>query len=153
MNCKIGDRVRFLNDVGGGIVTRIIDSKTVSVTTEDGFEVPVLYSELVIVGQGDEKLLKAIPNQDIEISKQNGLRKTTKKDLPINSNKNIIQINEEIDPTGSSIGLYLAFVPTDAIKTSNSDFNLFIINDSNYRIFYLLSVWKNSELEPINLEY
>ena len=34
---KIGDRVNFLSTVGGGKVTKIIDSRMVMVEVEDGF--------------------------------------------------------------------------------------------------------------------
>ena len=47
MNVKVNDIVRFLNDVGGGRVTRI-DGKTVYVEDEDGFERPALERELVV---------------------------------------------------------------------------------------------------------
>jgi hypothetical protein len=50
---KRGDRVRFLNDTGSGIVTRIIDKEMVMVKTDDGFEYPVLGSEL-LKGGGDD---------------------------------------------------------------------------------------------------
>ena len=48
MNVKINDIVRFLNDVGGGRVTRI-EGKTVYVEDEDGFERPAFEKELVVV--------------------------------------------------------------------------------------------------------
>ena len=41
MQINIGDKVRFLNDIGGGIVTKIIDANTVMVLNdEDEFEIP-----------------------------------------------------------------------------------------------------------------
>ena len=45
---KIGDYVRFLNDVGGGRVARI-EGKTVYVEDEDGFERPTPASQVVVV--------------------------------------------------------------------------------------------------------
>ena len=39
---KIGDKVRFLNEVGGGTVAGFQDKNTVLVRDEDGFDVPVL---------------------------------------------------------------------------------------------------------------
>ena len=39
---KLGDRVKFLNDVGGGTVTKIVGKNMVHVENEDGFEIPVL---------------------------------------------------------------------------------------------------------------
>ena len=51
---KPGDKVRFLNDVGGGTVTKILNTKMAQVENEDGFEIPVLISELVVTEGGSE---------------------------------------------------------------------------------------------------
>ena len=45
---KIGDKVNFLSTVGGGKVTKIIDSRMVMVEIEGGFEIPTLISDLVL---------------------------------------------------------------------------------------------------------
>jgi hypothetical protein len=62
MKLRIGDKVRFLNEVGEGIVSRIKDKHTVYVEMSDGFEIPVLARELVpihtelIVDDGAENI-------------------------------------------------------------------------------------------------
>lgn len=38
-----------------GTLTRIVDDKTVGVTTDDGFEIPVLISKLVYAAGFDEQ--------------------------------------------------------------------------------------------------
>jgi hypothetical protein len=48
MNIRIGNRVRFLNEKGEGIVTRIKDKHNVFVEI-DGFEIPYRISELVLI--------------------------------------------------------------------------------------------------------
>ncbi|HIU88858.1 MAG TPA: DUF2027 domain-containing protein, partial [Candidatus Caccomonas pullistercoris] len=50
---KIGDKVRFLNEVGGGTVAGFQDKNTVLVRDEDGFDVPVLIRECVVIGTDD----------------------------------------------------------------------------------------------------
>lgn len=50
---KIGDRVKFINDTSVGIVTKITGA-TVYVDVVDGFEIPTLESELVVVNEKDE---------------------------------------------------------------------------------------------------
>lgn len=50
---KIGDRVKFINDTSVGIVTKIAGT-TVYVDVVDGFEIPTLESELVVVNEKDE---------------------------------------------------------------------------------------------------
>ncbi len=47
MKLRIGDKVRFLNEVGEGIITRFKDKETVFVEMEDGFEIPYLNKHLV----------------------------------------------------------------------------------------------------------
>jgi hypothetical protein len=47
MKLRIGDKVRFLNEVGEGTVSRIKDKQTVFVEMQDGFEIPFLVSQLV----------------------------------------------------------------------------------------------------------
>lgn len=49
MHLRKGDRVKFLNDTGGGIITEITDSKMARVMTADGFEMPVPVAELILV--------------------------------------------------------------------------------------------------------
>jgi hypothetical protein len=46
---KTGDKVRFLNAVGGGIVRRFKNKDIVIVEEEDGFETPVLIRECIVV--------------------------------------------------------------------------------------------------------
>ena len=46
---KIGDRVKFLNDVGGGVVTGYAGKNTVYVENYDGFEIPYPVSQLVLI--------------------------------------------------------------------------------------------------------
>ena len=48
-NIKIGDQVRFMNEVGGGHVTAILSKEMVSVETQDGFEIPTYIKNLVVI--------------------------------------------------------------------------------------------------------
>lgn len=48
-NLKIGDKVRFLSDVGGGIVSGFQPGNIVLVEDEDGFQIPAPMSEVVAV--------------------------------------------------------------------------------------------------------
>ncbi len=47
MKFQIGDKVKFLNTKGGGIVSKIISPSMVNVMIEDGFEIPTVTNELV----------------------------------------------------------------------------------------------------------
>lgn len=71
MKLRIGDKVRFLNEKGEGIVSRIQDNKTVFVEMSDGFEIPYLASKLVpihtelIIDKNTENI-ELIPDANIE---------------------------------------------------------------------------------------
>ena len=60
---KIGDKVRFLNAVGGGKVVGFQDKNIVLVEEEDGFETPVLANEIVVVEAGDD-MAKAMSKEE-----------------------------------------------------------------------------------------
>ena len=47
---KIGDKVRFLSEVGGGKVAGFQGKNIVLVEDEDGFQVPMRLTEVVVVG-------------------------------------------------------------------------------------------------------
>ncbi len=47
MKLRIGDKVRFLNETGEGIITRFKDKDSVFVEVSEGFEIPYLIKQLV----------------------------------------------------------------------------------------------------------
>ncbi len=52
MAINIGDKVKFLNEEGGGEITQLIDKDTVMVLSDVyDFEIPVLIRELVVLGK------------------------------------------------------------------------------------------------------
>lgn len=62
---NIGDKVKFLNDAGGGEITQLIDNETVMVLSDiDDFEIPVLKKELIIV-TSDNKIKASIPTETV----------------------------------------------------------------------------------------
>ncbi len=68
---QIGDKVKFINELLEGIITRMIDDKMIGVSIEDGFEIPVLKREIMItspinkVDQFDKKELPNLPKIQI----------------------------------------------------------------------------------------
>jgi hypothetical protein len=69
MDFKIGDRVSFLNDKGGGVIVSVKDKNTVIVAEDDGFSTPFLIKHLVKVnGPTKEKLTEVqLPSNAKEI--------------------------------------------------------------------------------------
>jgi len=48
MKFRLGDRVKYLNEHGGGVVSKIVSSNMVYVKDADGFEIPTMTNELVL---------------------------------------------------------------------------------------------------------
>lgn len=134
-NIKIGDNVRYLNSVGGGIVRSFKNKDIVLVEEEDGFETPVLVTEVVVVKPTnqynfpiDEKPQQqpAVEAEEAEVEPEIVIP-------PYKWNER----NETAD--GEKLSLYLAFVPADIKQLQSSDLELYIVNDSNYYIRFSLS--------------
>ncbi|MEJ7694576.1 Smr/MutS family protein [Daejeonella sp.] len=67
MKYKLGEFVRFVEERREGYITRIIDDATIAVTDEDGFEIPVLASQVTRVhGQGADIQTENTPVQEAE---------------------------------------------------------------------------------------
>ena len=145
MQVAIGCKVRFLNDVGGGEVIRFLDKRTAIVRTFDGFEIPTLISELVVVEPASDLQLQNTPYQEIgqDVSDHKVKSKTT--DL-----KRTETAKETVDGEGDDISLIVALVPSNPSALQQSNFDLFLVNDSTYRIFYVLSFVTNQMLSPLS---
>ena len=75
---KIGDKVRFLSEVGGGIVTGFQGKDIALVEDADGFDIPMPVRECVVIDADDYNIKrkpvaqKDVPGADRE--KVNGRR-------------------------------------------------------------------------------
>jgi DNA-nicking Smr family endonuclease len=69
MNFRVGEKVGFLYEKGGGTIRKIIDSKTVFVEDETGFERPFLFTEIIKIHSENYQL----SNDKIEINEDESL--------------------------------------------------------------------------------
>ena len=129
---QIGEKVRFLNETGGGVIAGFQGKDIVLVRDEDGFDIPMLRSQVVVV----------------ETNANNFVRKQAKQAL---QNLQPLQLQQPqqshpLQPQerkgGDLLNVCLAFVPEDARELSNTRFGAYLINDSNY---YVSAVVANNE--------
>ena len=138
MNFKTGDKVKFLNDIGGGVITEFIDKKSAKVRTGDGFEIPVLISELV--SAVDEN--NFFKSEDIE------KKEITIEDKPIPENTQTAEPDLIFDGSRSekkSGEVFLAVIPKNTNNISTSDVELYLVNDCNYYISFLVGYSESNE--------
>ena len=134
MNFRKGDRVKFLNDVGQGVIVRFQNENIALILNEDGFEVPVLISELLKV-EGDYSF-----NDNV---KENSDSNT---ETPKQQN-NIVEDDDDLEEDGlntdNKANVFFALVPKNQKDILNCDLDVYLINDSNFRVMYSISKKEN----------
>ncbi|PLX04220.1 MAG: hypothetical protein C0595_04195 [Marinilabiliales bacterium] len=144
MKFKIGDKVNFLNESGGGTIVKIIDSKIVHVETADGFELPVLSSELII----DQRTLESESTDNLFSFKPPVKQEVAKNQIE-EEESNISEIN----PWGNvreEKGIYLAFEPHEQQWLLTGDIDVYLINNTSHDILYSLFFEVDESLEGID---
>lgn len=139
---KVGDKVKFLNDVGGGVVTGFVSKNIVNVENEDGFEIPCPISQLLNISDpglnvGSEKLPKDNLTKAVE--------------LPVE----ILKPKGEIINGKNNPDFYFCFVPTVPGNALAGEIELYLVNDSNFTLLYRFShftVDKNRTVKSGTLE-
>ena len=155
---KIGDKVRFLSEVGGGRVSGFQGKDIVLVEDEDGFEIPSSVRDVVVVEQDDYAMGKMI-SAKMEAQQKAEEHAATELHQDSRSIKSILNDHDEqtdmhVDEYdaadreitfrapvqeregGNKLSAYLAFVPVDIKEITHTRFETYIVNDSNYYIHY-----------------
>ena len=155
---KIGDKVRFLSEVGGGRVSGFQGKDIVLVEDEDGFEIPTSVHDVVVVEQDDYAMGKMI-SAKLEAQQKAEEHAATELHQDSRSIKSILNDHDEQTDThvdeydaadreitfrapvqeregGNKLSAYLAFVPVDIKEITHTRFETYIVNDSNYYIHY-----------------
>lgn len=138
MKFKVGDKVKFLNENGGGVVSKVITPKLVNVMIEDGFEIPVLTGELLRIEEEapldspkhffreDFSTPADVVLDHSHAESQSGMR------LQNNSARGAV------DP-----GIYFAFLPEDQKWLITGLLDVYLVNHTKYDILY--SVFRENE--------
>ena len=175
---KKGDKVRFLFDTGGGTVAAV-KGNIVMVEDADGFQIPTPINEVVLdasqesystasmvaamqrderrsAAKSDGRSMRALLNEGMEEEADNAAREDDHADKEITFKRPV-----EERKGGNLLNAYLAFVPVDIKKVTDTEFDTYLVNDSNYYLHYTyLSAENNSwtvraegVLEPNTKEY
>lgn len=139
----IGDKVRFLNEVGGGTVVKILPKNQIIVKDENDFDYPVAMSDVVVVEKAKENhnnQFKNFANNVVDNIKDN-----------LNKVEATIITKPKIELKKDSKSAFLfAFIRNYDDK--HDDFDCYLINDSNYFIFYHIVLCGENGFEKIDSE-
>ena len=162
---NIGDKVRFLNTTGGGKIAGFQGKDLVLVCDDDGFEIPTLRSEIVVVETDNYNLVrKPVPSKErASTSESDGLSHTSIKAAlaahaaAANGGENGAPeqelLEDESEPAdkeitfqprplerrgANQVNFYIGFLPVDSRALSQTEFEVYLINDSNLYVRFLL---------------
>lgn len=124
---NVGDKVRFLNAVGGGIVRRIAGDMAY-VEEPDGFETPILARECVVVEP-------ATPSREHKV-----VEETTFVAEEYVAEKGDVAwaAHDEPEETaeGEQLNVVLAFIPHELKHLNTTSYDTYLVNDSNYYLYF-----------------
>lgn len=134
---KVGDTVRFLNSTGGGRIVKI-ENGIAHVEDQDGFEVPALLRECVVVMEASAAKSTATSTASTSASTSNAkVKECVKEPEPV-----LPKVETE---HGDKINVVMAFEASNLKSLSNSEFDAVLVNDSNYFLSFTFSTRAESD--------
>lgn len=152
---KIGDKIRFLSEVGGGVVTGFQGKDIVLVRDEDGFDIPMAIRECVVIETDDYNIAKVNTGERNPRSgsygsgftgggQPSGRFRSEKPDTYVHA----FDDDEDDKPVtfrprplerreGEKLNVHLAFVPMNPKEMTTTSFESYLVNDSNYYLSVL----------------
>lgn len=138
MKIEIGTKVKFLNDTGGGIIKGFTPDEKVLVETEDGFEMPVHPEDLILA----EPTLYGFDGEE-----KTSVPSVQKQQEPKNKPAASLEEKKYAAFKGEVL---LALVPENDKLLHVSKFNLYLINDSNYYLNYVVTTGDSGVFTLVN---
>lgn len=120
---KTGDKVRFLNTTGGGVVSGFRGKDIVLVEDEDGFEIPILMRECIVIEPANDAQVRQSTKPNAEVTRTATTQ--PKEEYKIEETKE-----------GEQITICLAYLPNDIKNLSTTDYECYLVNDSNYYLSF-----------------
>ena len=139
MKFKIGDKVKFLNDFGGGVVSKVISSNLVHVKIEDGFDIPTLANELVLAEDSSPFAMHPTASYSHE-AEQNKVQQPATEEIVYDNRSSKLEVFKAKGEDKK--GIYLAYVPQDQKWLLTGSLDIFLINYSDYDILFSLFLRK-----------
>lgn len=132
---QVNDIVRFLNQMGGGRITRIVENMAY-VEDEDGFEQPALLRECVVVESAKskptayDKPIAPLPSKEVIIE--------APKTMPVVETED-----------GDELNIVLAYEPREIKHLNTTTCDAYLVNDSNYYLYFTYLTKSDNDSEWI----
>ncbi|MDP2723312.1 MAG: DUF2027 domain-containing protein [Bacteroidales bacterium] len=141
MRFKVGDKIKFLDEVGGGTVISIVDHRMVKVETDDGFEMPVMTSNLILDFRSGQHDADTMPKSTQALSLNS--------DTVVPEKPAITEIN----PWGKvkdAPGVYLAYEPHEQQWLLTGDLDVILLNNTEYDLLFSLFLTQDGAMKGVD---
>ena len=139
--------MRFLSEVGGGVITGFQGKDIVLVEDADGFDIPMPIRECVIIETDDYNIPTPAAKAAAQRKKAEEQPARPTAPSPVSSYSDGQPLRQVEKPKisvyrqpeikgGDALNVFLAFVPTDIKAVSTTPFETYLVNDSNYYLYY-----------------
>lgn len=166
---KVGDKVSFLSETGGGVIAGFQGKDIVLVEDADGFQIPTPISEVVVVGNADYSMSNMVaaqqaPKADTKGKSIKAMLTSDAEDEDTADDTDEVDLSREITfkapaeerKGGNMLSCYLAFVPLNIKEMTTTRFEAYLVNDCNYYMHYAFmtaegNAWtlrSKGEIEP-----
>lgn len=162
---KIGDKVQFLSEIGGGIIAGFKGKDIALVEDEDGFQIPTPISDLVVTCTGDEYSSSKVVAKKGGAEAEDANADPDSFSMSVKAKMNAYDeeaeaYEEEYDAAdrevtykapvqerkgGNKLNVHYAFVPKDVKNFTKTDFDCYLVNDSNYYVRFLYMSMEGAE--------
>lgn len=149
MQLQVGDIVRFLNTTGGGRVVKIKDN--LAYVDDDGFETPVLVKECVVVRPAAQAQADTRPRPEAPAVAPAPAPSAKQAPAPAAPAEEVLPPVQET-ARGEKLNLMLAFEPADIKHLSSTTFDAFVVNDSNYYLYFTVAT-RGEEADAWTVRY
>lgn len=146
---KIGDIVRFLNSVGGGRIARI-DGVIAHVVDEDGFEIPMLLKECVVVAPAESRQASngswtaaGTPVGGSNLSASAPTPAPRPEPVVAAVAEEPLPIEETAE--GEKLNVVIGFEPQNIKALSTTAVDMSLVNDSNYFLSFVVMSRRDEE--------
>ncbi len=161
---EIGQKVRFLNEVGGGVISGFQGKDIVLVEDEDGFDIPMLRSQVVVIETNANNFERPNPGQRQQqreaqkpkAAPEYGSKPATQQPTADSTapRRRYLNDDEDYDPAdrpvtfrpkpverkgGDLLNVMLAFIPENVRELTSTRFESYLINDSNYYLSVMMA--------------
>ncbi|MBI9033728.1 MAG: DUF2027 domain-containing protein [Bacteroidales bacterium] len=144
MKYKVGDKVKFLNESGGGIVSKIISSTMVNVAIEDGFDIPTMTRDLVKIEDKGiaSNYFKEEYNVATPVVEAPSAMSSVQAEQPEYSRESVIR--PTLRGVNPDKGIYLVYMPQTQNMLLMGLIDVYLYNNTDYEVLFNL-VTKNAE--------